>query len=81
MYIQCKSDNRLDIIRLVNSEHLTVINVDMERLAITACIVGREKTVTLGKYDTIGDCELAYDTLTETLKSSRNIFDMNVKRN
>lgn len=79
MYIQCKSDNRLGIIRLVNSEHLTVINVDVERFAITACIVGHEKAVTLGKYDTINDCNLAYDVLTETLKARKELFDMDVK--
>jgi hypothetical protein len=79
MYIQCKIDKWLTQIRLINSEHLTVINVDIDRLAITAYIVGHEKAVTLGKYDTIDDCKLAYDTLTETLKARKELFDMDVK--
>ena len=79
MYILCTQNRKLDRIRLVNAEHLTVINVDVERLMITAGIIGHNEKITLGKYDTLDECRLAYDTLTETLKARKELFDMDVK--
>ena len=58
--------------RLINTRNITWIS--RSHCAITALMFGDEAATLLAAYDSEDECELAFDTLIETLKARKELY-------
>lgn len=60
--------------KIINAQYLTAIR--RVYCGIEAYSSETKGAITLAMYDTEQECELAFDTLIETLKASKELYDL-----